>query len=95
MKKQYYVSKEHNFKHRVVLFHDGEPVSTYDGWEDAVYDFIKDIEKQGYTKGYLPSEVKAEQRRYKHMQKNMINFDDRDPVDILVEEVLGNEQRIH
>lgn len=91
MKKQYYVTNEHSFKRRVVLFHDGEPVSTYDGWEDAVYNFIKDIEKQGYTKGYLPREVKAKWVGYEHMRKNMIDFDDRDPVDILVEEVLGNE----
>ena len=92
MKKQYYISKEHNFKRRVVLFHDGEPVTIYDNWSDDVDNFIEDIEKQGYTRGYLPREVKAKWSGYEHMRKNMIDFDDRDPRETLIE-VLGNESK--
>ena len=76
MKKQYWISKEHNFKRRVVLFHDDEPVTIFDGFEDDVEEFITDIKAQGYTKGYIPAEVKCAYLKYKELSDNIINLVD-------------------
>ena len=76
MKKQYWVSEEHNFKRKVVLFEDDRPASCFDGFFDDVDIFIKDIEKQGYVKGYLRGDVREIWNKYKYMLDRMIDYGD-------------------
>lgn len=72
MRKQYRCVDYTFGRNLLHLYHDGKCVETKKIWIDEVIDEQERLEKDGYTYGYLDSEVEKEKQRYEHMMKNVI-----------------------
>ena len=72
VKKQYWISLEHNFKRSVILFEDGEPVTYYAGFEDEVAEFIEQIESEGYVKGHLQEDLEGARITYERVKDTVL-----------------------
>lgn len=72
MRKQYWVSDEHDFKNTLVLYEDGKECYRNEIWIDDLLDKLNEIESLGYERGYLPAEVHATCRKYYKMLNNII-----------------------
>lgn len=72
MRKQYWVSNEHNFKNTLVLYEDGKELYRGEIWVDDLLDKLNEIEDLGYEQGYLPTEVQAACRKYYRMLQSII-----------------------
>ena len=75
MKKQYWISLEHNFKRRVILFENGKPTTYYEGFVDEVAEFIEQIESEGYVKGCLQEDLEAARITYERAKDNVLPID--------------------
>jgi hypothetical protein len=74
LKKQYWISEEHNFKRRVILFDNDKPITLYDGFDADK--FIEQAESEGYVEGYLRKDVREIWNKYKYMLDRMIDYSD-------------------
>ena len=70
MKKQYWLSGEHNFKRRVILFDDGKPITYYAGFQAD--EFVAQAEIEGYVKGYLQEDLEEARIVYERVKDNVL-----------------------
>ena len=70
MKKQYWISLEHNFKRRVILFEDVEPITYYAGFQAD--EFVAQAEREGYVKGYLQEDLEEARIVYERVKDNVL-----------------------
>lgn len=80
MKKQYHISESYLFKRRVSIYHDGELISSKEMWVDDIYEYVDELEEDGYVYGYTQDEVDEAKRLYEDKLTNVIE-DEEDAVD--------------
>lgn len=72
MLKQYRLTREHNFKQTLELYHDGELVSSRTLWVDEREETMEELEAEGYTYGYTAVEIHRQKKIYEMMLKDAI-----------------------
>jgi hypothetical protein len=75
MRKQYDYYETRSFKYDIILYHDGVKVAKESKWVDNLYERLKELEAQGYTRGYLKEDVDEARRKYEHKYENRIDED--------------------
>lgn len=64
MKLQYNARDYVGFKTIVSIYHDGHQISSVIMYDDEAEAYCKNLEKRGYTFGFLPKDVAKAKREY-------------------------------
>jgi hypothetical protein len=72
MRKQYYLTRDASFLNNIAIYHDGVKVGTERIWDDELYDYIAQLQQQGYTRGFSKDTVEKARKEYEHLRDNLI-----------------------
>lgn len=72
MLKQYRLTREHNFKQTLEVYHDGELLFSRPVWVDERETLIEELEAEGYTYGYTTIEIHRQKKIYEMMLESAI-----------------------
>ena len=72
MKKQYDYYETHWPYYEVVLYHDGSQVAVERKDLVTVYEYLKQLEIDGYTRGYTEETVEEIRKHWEHVYENRI-----------------------
>jgi hypothetical protein len=75
MRKQYDCYETFSFRYNIDLYHDGVKVATEKKRYNEMADYIRQLEAQGYTPGYLKEDVEKARLEYEHRYANRIERD--------------------
>ena len=70
--KQYHLSVYTGFRYLVRLYENGKKIKTEKIYDDKIDEYCENLEKEGYTRGFLHEEVEAARKIYQYRSKNEI-----------------------
>ena len=70
--KQYHLSIYTGFRYLVKLYENGKKIKVEKVYDNEINNYCKNLEDQGYTRGFLHEEVETARKAYQYRLKNEI-----------------------